>query len=56
MTEKFLGALLGLGEVLRDESLTSEEDIATQCNRVFRESLEPVGLKWSWDTEITWRM
>ena len=45
MTEKFLGALLGLGEVLRDESLTSEEDIATQCNRVFRESLEPVGLK-----------
>ena len=45
MTEKFLVALLGLGEVLRNESLTSEDDIVKRCNDVFRQSLEPAGLR-----------
>ncbi len=44
MTEMLLVALLGLGEVLRDESLSSEDDIVDQCNRVLRESLDPLGL------------
>ena len=45
MTEKFLAALLWLGEVLRNERPSSEEDIVARCNDILHQALESVGLR-----------